>query len=357
MNAQFIKVLLVLDHAPDYRESFLQELANMVDLTVVAQPCEADGLSAPRLRSGYRYIEIAPLRLGGISWQPGIMQLIHQEKWDAVCYDLNLRHINRIVSFIKNKKLRKKWLWRGHIFGRNESKILYHARKYLLRKAAGCLAYNELIAQRVMNEYGVETASFNNTQVKNNEFRTGCFDRHAELRILFVGRNQPRKKLQRLVNLTERVPDLHLRMIGPGMEELDVSYKLQSSGRIELFGRIVGNDLNSHFDWADMVFNPGHAGLLVMNSAQHGKGIAIDANSAHAPEYWLAKEAGQPFIPFDDQGAVDHFLEDVRKNRGKFQQWGRQLQILAKKKYSIEYMSRVHYKAFKRAADKAAYKA
>ena len=343
---------MVLDHAPDYRESFLQELANMVDLTVVAQPCENDGLSAPRFRSGYRYIEIAPLRLAGIFWQPGMMQLIQREKWDAVCFDMNLHHIDRIVSFCTNKKFHKKWLWRGHIFGKHQSRILNWTRKYLLQNAAGCLAYSELIAQRVKKEYGVETASFNNTQVKNNEFRVGCFDEHAELRILFVGRNQPRKRLERLVKLSERVPDIHLRLIGPGMEKLQIPAELRRSGRIELFGRIDGKDLNPHFDWADMVFNPGHVGLLVMNSAQHGKGIAIDAKSPHAPEYWLAKEAGQPFIPFCDQDAVDHFLEDVRKNRGKLQQWGQKLQTIAKKKYTIEYMASAHCRMFKAAADK-----
>ena len=66
-----LNVLLVLDHAPDYRETFFRELALLTRLTVVAQSCEDDGLAAPLERKGYEYIEIPTKRVAGIYWQLG----------------------------------------------------------------------------------------------------------------------------------------------------------------------------------------------------------------------------------------------------------------------------------------------
>ena len=352
MGNNHLKVLLILDHAPDYREPFLLELAKIVDLTVIAQPCEPDGLASPRVRSGYQYTEIRSLHLMGFRWQPGLTRVLNQTNWKVVCSDMNMRHVARLISFLNNPALHPIWLWRGHIYGKHDFQILFLLRKYFLQHAAGCLAYSEPIAQRVTKEYGVEAVSFNNTQVRNEDFRLGCFEKHSGLRLLFVGRNQPRKRIGRLVRIAERQPDVFLRLVGPGMETLDITPAIKRSGRVELFGKTTGIDLNRHFDWADMVANPGHVGLLVMNSAQHGKGIVIDADSRHAPEYWLAKEAGQPFISFSDPDQVDQFIKDVRMNRDKMQRWGRQLQALAKKKYTIEFMVGAHYGAFREIAGK-----
>jgi hypothetical protein len=87
-----------------------------------------------------------------------------------------------------------------------------------------------------------------------------------------------------------------------------------------------------------------------MNAAKHGKGIVVDSGSEHAPEYWLAKEAGQPFISFGDMQEVNRFIDDVLVNRWKLQHWGRQLQDMAKEKYTIEYMAEAHLRVFEKVA-------
>ena len=48
-----------------------------------------------------------------------------------------------------------------------------------------------------------------------------------------------------------------------------------------------------------------------MNAARQQKGIVIDSERRYASEFWLAKEAGQPFIDFSDCEAVDQFLNGV----------------------------------------------
>lgn len=342
-----MKVLLILDHAPDYREIFLRELSKYVDLTVVAQPCERDGLAPPDNRSGYFYAQLPTVRWLGINFQPGLKQLLGREDWDVVCCDLNLRHPTRLFLFLAFRAYRRKWIWRGHIYGKKKSIGLQILKKYLLQNGVGCLAYSEPIAARVFSDFGVKSFSFNNTQVGENDFLSGVFEEHSELRFLFVGRNQPRKKLKRLISLVQRHKDLYVRFIGPGMESLDVPPSLIDSGNVKIFGKMMGTDLIAHFNWADIVANPGHVGLLTINAAKHGKGIIIDSKSHHAPEYWIAKESGQPFISFDNEKVVDRFVEHVRNNRWRLKQWGKQLQNVAKQKYTIEYMAKVHCQAFK----------
>jgi glycosyltransferase involved in cell wall biosynthesis len=135
------------------------------------------------------------------------------------------------------------------------------------------------------------------------------------------------------------------------MEQLEIPDGLENNGRLVVFGRLTGKDLNTHFDWSDLVVSPGNVGLLVMNAARHGKGIVIDDNSYHGPEYWLAKESGQPFISFCDMQEVNRFINDVIDNRWKLQHWGRQLQEVAKEKYTIEYMAEAHYRVFEKVAE------
>lgn len=344
-----MKVLLIIDHAPDYREAFFRELGKKVDLTVGAQPCRSAGLAPPQRRVGYRYIEAPAKHFKGFYWQPGLKKLLYKENWDVVCCDINLRQLARLFLFVTNRKWWDRWVWRGLIFGQSDFQLLGMIRRVLFKSAAGCLVYSEEVARRVKQEYGAAAISFNNTEVKRDEFRTGKFDAdHEELRLIFVGTFKPRKKLERLVRLAENRPDVSIRIIGPGMKQLEVPYGLENNGRLKVFGRLTGKDLNTHFDWSDLVVSPGNVGLLVMNAARHGKGIVIDNNSYHGPEYWLAKEAGQPFISFGDTQEVDRFIDGVLDNRWKLQQWGRQLQDVAKEKYTIEYMAEAHYRVFEK---------
>jgi glycosyltransferase involved in cell wall biosynthesis len=343
-----MKVLMILNHAPDYREPFLRELGEYtnIDLTVIAQPCESDGLTPPDRRVGYEYIEIDAIRFFGFLWQPGLGRILRSKRWDVVCVSANLRHLSRIALFITNPKYWNKWLWWGHIFGKNKLHVLDVFRRFIINSAAGCLVHGKSIATELNDTYVTKAISFNNTEIRKNDFRPGRFNQHPELRLLFVGRYQQRKKLERLVDLAERRDDVQVRLIGPGMEKLSVSAELLNQRRAELFGRTVGEDLHCHFDWADLVANPGHVGLLAMNAAKHGKGIVIDSCSDHAPEFYLAKEADQPFISFNDQDEVDQFIDRVQNNPSLLEKWGKNLQEKAKEEYTIEHMAEVHVKAF-----------
>lgn len=341
-----IKVLMVLNHAPDYRESFLSELAKRVELTVIAKPCQEEGLSAPGTRGEYRYLEIPPVIFPGAFCQPGIGKILIEGSWDCICVNANMRNLSTLWLFLVNPGLRERWIWWGPIFGRSRSKILSFLRGYIIKRSAFCLVYSKPVEARINKEFGQKAISFNNTEIRQDEFHPGKFSEHPELRLLFVGRNQPRKKLHRLVDLAERRPNVSVRLVGPGMDNLKIPDDLLRTSRVEIFGRTTGNELIQHFDWADLVANPGHVGLLVMNAARHGKGIVIDESSEHAPEYFLAKESGQPFIDFSDNIAVDSFIDRLITDRSPLALWSKRLQDKAKAEYTIEHMVEAHLQVF-----------
>ncbi|MDH4318961.1 MAG: glycosyltransferase [Desulfobulbaceae bacterium] len=352
MQGLTLNVLFVTNHAPDYRESFLRELGGQVEnLTVVAQPCSQDGLADPDNRLGYTFVEIPTFRFMGFYWQPGLRKLLHSHHWDILCFDIDLRQLARIYLFITSRKYWRKWIWRGLVFGRSKLKILGLIRRYLFRRSAGCLVYSEEVAKRVRRKFGVHAISFNNTEIKRSEFRKGNFDKeHSELRLLFVGTYKQRKKLERLADLVSRRDDVIVKIVGPGMEKMKVPFQITATGKIDIVGRKTGAELNPYFDWADLVVSPGNVGLLVMNAARHGKGIVIDNNSMHGPEYLLAKESGQPFVSFANAKEVDFFVDKVLSDRRMFKVWGGQLQSVAKEQYTIEHMADVHMQVFYRVA-------
>lgn len=341
------RVLLVIDSAPDYRESFLRLLANSVDLTVFGRRCAEVGLIEPGDRLGYAYRDMMVKNYGPFSFQPQLRNVL-DNTWDLVCCDLNLRYPSRVSLLRSAVKRNIPFLWRGRIFGRHDGRFLLGVKKRLLARADGLLVYSQPIADRIGREFRLDAVSYNNTEVSVSEFRVGTFCWESDFRLLFVGRFQERKKLETLVAAVKRHKWLSVRLIGPGMEAIRAQLTPEIENRVSLYGYTVGEKLNEHFDWAHMVVNPGDVGLLVMNAARHGKGIVVGISNTHGPESYLAEQAEQPFIDFSSEAAIDSFLNDLRNDRERVQRYGIRLQEIAKREYTIEYMAQKHVDAFEK---------
>lgn len=340
-------MLFIIDHAPDYRESFLSLLGEVVELTVVAQACEKDGLVKPAARQGYSYIELPSYSFLGFRFQFGIKKVFDSQNWDLVCCSLNLRHPLRYLFFYHRKET--PWVWWGQVFGRNEFAFLDTIKKKLITVSDGCLVYTSLIAEKVSALADIPVESFNNSEVLQSEFRSGVFSQEAgKLKILYVGRYQERKKLHRLISLAERNEFIEVRLVGKGMNQLSLPADKAVRQRVTVYGHTVGNQLNEHFDWCDLVVNPGHIGLLVMNAARHGKGIVIDSSSKHAPEYILAEISSQPFVDFSNDKTVDNFFRMMLYGDSECMALGHALQERARKDFTVESMVRRHFDMFER---------
>lgn len=340
------KALLYLEHAPDYREAFLRELSEFFELTVVAQSCEADGLRAPTHRIGYRYIELNNTFGKSIRFNFQLPRIIKDVNPDIICVNLNLRHPIRVFNFIFKSK--EKWIWWGQVYGRNKSPLLDNFKKYLIRNSAGALVYSDDIVAK-LNMSNVK--SFDNSQYSRKDYIQ--LENNIEksvLKCLFVGRPQKRKRLELIINIAKKRKDLEFRLVGPSMEDFFKDTILPNN--VELFPAASGNELQKHFKWCNIVVNPGHVGLLVMNSACHNRPIVIDSKVEHAPEVILAKEANQHFIDFLNEREINDFFDELIKNPNNIISKGEELYNYSINKYTIEEMALKHKIMFEEVINK-----
>ncbi len=344
-----MKVLFILNHAPDYREEFLRQLSKEVELTVLAQPCGPDRLTPPAERQGYRYIEAAPRTFMGFRRQPEVHTLIQSEDWEVICASANPRHISRVAAFLASRKRRRRWIWWGLIFGEHDNRLLHAVRRRIMAAAGGILVHSEQVRHRLSEEYHLEAVSYNNTSVRRDEFRRSAVPREqTRIHLLFVGTYKPRKKIERLIHFAEVFDDVDVRIVGPGMDVLSIPPELADTGRVTVHDRAVGTALNDHFDWAHIVVSPGNTGLLVIEAARHGKAIAVDNDSYHGPEVWAARVTGQPFLSFGDDAAVRQFLDSLQADPEVLSRWSEDLREEAIKHYTVEHMTAVHVAEFER---------
>lgn len=335
-----MKVLFLIDHAPDYRESFLRKLAEFCDLNILAHPCEKDNLKPPSERKGYTYYELDKTVGGKIRWNLQHEKLIKEINPDVICVALNLRYPLRIMTFLRNRKHRMKWIWWGQIFGRNDNLFLIRFKKYLVSKAIQSLVYTEDIKSKLAVP---KVISFNNSQFSESEYIKLQNIKSETLNCLFVGRPQKRKRLNLLIDLAERRKDISIRIVGPGTKEF---FNQPMPPNVELYPSAHQKELVNHFKWSNVVLNPGHVGLLAMNAACHRRPIIIDSKVNHAPEVILAKEANQYFVDFNNTESLDGLLNDLKSNHLLLDAKGQELFDTAMKKYTIEKMADKHMAAF-----------
>ncbi|KMQ51303.1 glycosyl transferase [Chitinispirillum alkaliphilum] len=341
-----MRTLLIIDHAPDYREDFFRELGEKCELTVLAQPCEFDSLIAPTERCNYNYIESTPIVFGPFRWCR-LPKKSFLEGFDIICSDLNLRHLWRLFLFFKFRKS-SNWIWRGQIFGKHKlSFILDSVRMYFLSKTDVTLVYTRAVVARLSGKIpNTKIVSFNNTQILSSELKRTSWPTGKHPRLLYVGRTQKRKRLDRIVEMAIKYPLVEFRLVGPEMEQYIKSIKNPIPTNVQCFGRTVGKDLEQHFTWCHAVISPGILGLLVANAAKFGKPIVIEKNINHGPEYILAKESEQFFIDFNSDEDILWLIEEIECGGDNLKKAAEKLYDAASKDYTIEKMAEKHFCAF-----------
>lgn len=336
-----MKILLLLDVAPNYRELFLRKLGDKCDLTVLAHSCEKDNLVPPDERKGYTYIELDKEYGKRLRFNFELNKYIKSVKPDLICANLNFRYPVRIRDFFFQKYIRNKtWVWWGPFFGNNS--FLNPLKRFMGRLADGNLVYMQSIADKLPE---CNVLSFNNSQHSSSQFVPLENKTFGKLHCLFVGRAQERKRLERIIEIAKRRTDVLFRLVGPNMK--DYFAEIEIPDAVSLYPSAYGDELVDHFKWSNLVVNPGHVGLLVMNAATHNRPIVINSGSDHAPEVLLAKEAEQFFIDFGNKKEVDQLIDKLVDNPELLSEKGRALYDIAKSKYTVEHMMEVHIHMFR----------
>ena len=335
-----IKVVYILNHAPNYRDVFLRELGKYVDLTVVSFSGAPIKLKDPDQRTGYKFIELKQKMIFGISYQVKEFTTLTGD-YDVLIIGFDTHRPLRFLNLLRNKRV----IFAGLIYGRNQRSFMTKiVRKSILSHAEGVLVYSEFVKERLSQEISKPIISFNNTSFNMNDIQPLPFNfKEGELNLIWVGRYKKIKKIESLIELARKYPNINLRLIGPSLEE---NILLNEADRnISIFPEVYESDLIEHFKWSDAVFSPGHIGLFVMNVARYGRPIFIDSKTRHAPEVQLAKDAGQIFLDFEDKCEVDNLIKRCLTDREYLVKQGARFANVMKGKYTVEYMAQQFLKA------------
>lgn len=302
-----MKVLYLINYAPNYREPLLRELGKRVNLTVASYRGDSAGLADPEERVGYRFVELKRYRVAGVNFN--LREFFMGFNYDLIIVGYTLWHPLRMANLFRFKPV----VAEGLIYGRSNSWITGCLRRLFLTVADNILVYSKLVERRLRNEIkNKEIISFNNTSYALSELKQLPITfRDNRLNILWIGSMKKRKKVHLLVELARRNKSVNIRLIGPGMTNESFTDVPEN---LDLLGPLFGDCLEEHFLWSHVVFNPGNIGLLVMNAARYSRCLVIDDNSQHGPEVQLAYDADQIFIDFEDSNMVDSMVSRLLKN-------------------------------------------
>jgi len=142
--------------------------------------------------------------------------------------------------------------------------------------------------------------------------------------VLFVGRLQPRKRIDLLIracaDLPESIqPDLYIVGEGPSRAEFEAL-----AGRIypktEFPGYIFGDELEGYFDKADLFVLPGTGGLAVQQAMSHGLPV-IMAEGDGTQEDLVRDVNGWQVTP-GDQNALTNVMNQALSNPDQLRRMG-----------------------------------
>ena len=335
------KVLYLINFAPNYRDKFLTELGKYVDLTVTAYSGKEANLTDPDIRQGYRFIPLQRKKLLGFNYNFDEFTLASDD-YDVVIVGYTLWNPFRMFNLFRRDK---RVICEGLIYGKSNSLITQMLRKTFIEASEGVLVYSKMVKDRLARETKKPIIVFNNTSYAQQEINPLAIPPFTDrLNVIWVGRYQERKKLERLYDLAKLDQRVRVRLIGPGITEAFADKPILEN--FQVFKSAYEHELEQHFAWSHMVLNPGGAGLLVMNAARLGRSIVIDTDSHHGPEIQLAIDANQDFIDFSDLGNVITYLDKLFESTDYLQEKAKVL-TAQMANFTIEHMAEKYFQAIK----------
>lgn len=335
------KVLYLINYAPNYRDKFLTELGKLVDLTVTSYKGDEANLKDPEVRIGYKYIPLKRIKFLGINFNTKEFTLANHD-YDVVIVGYTLWNPFRMINLFRKKK---RVICEGLIYGKNNDFVTKILRKIFINASEGVLVYSEMVKKKLIQETSKPIIVFNNTSYSKKEINPISLSPvNDKLNVIWVGRYQERKKIERLYVLAKEDSRINVRLIGPGIKEAFQNFEPLTN--LEIFDAAYEQELYEHFRWSHVVFNPGGAGLLVMNAGRFQRAIVIDIASHHGPEIQLAIDAEQDFIDFSDKTIVNNYIDNLFRNPIKLEDDAKRL-CKQMQNYTVEYMAQQYYEGIK----------
>ena len=300
----------------------------------------------------------SPLRV--LYFNPGCVVSLMQWKPSLLIIEGSNNMLNNIFIFLYCKLFSIKYVWWGigQVPGRKDSiyrKILTPPRKFIIRRAAYCLAYCNLSAEyfkRITDPARVKVLpnSIDNEAVEKEIEQIAPADKirlrknlgisEDSVALLFVGALEPNKRLNIFIEalriLTEKGYKVDGLIIGSGTAESyyrDHADKKLGLKNCQFLGKIVAG-VNAYFQIADIFVLPGRGGLAINQALINGLPVICNT-PADGTELDMIENGKNGFLIESMDvpklvGALKNMIEDRR-----YLEMGRRAREVVSKRYNI----------------------
>lgn len=274
------RVLILQGIVPPYRVPVFEALGREVHLTVLHS-----GASVGEAAVHFTERVVAERRIAGFHLQSGVLRAVMEHDVAIAMFDL--RWPTMLLPLLRPGG--PPVVWWGHGFG--ASGHLRRLRAALARWADALLLYDA----GSVDDFVVLGVPRERIFVAPNTVHVAAPGRREGPRrsFLYVGRIQPRKRLDLLVDAfasaAPQLPqDVTLEIVGDGGERAALEHRARDAGvgsRVHFHGAVRDETaLARHFAGALAYVSPGHVGLGVLHAFAYGVPVLTRTGPGHAPE-------------------------------------------------------------------------
>ena len=290
--------------------------------------------------------------------QVGLMKWLKQVNPDVLIVEANPRYL-RIPAALRWMKRRNRpvigWGLGSPPPSGLLSKIRLQRRKKLIQSFDALITYSQTGAAEYVDSGFPKDRVFiainAMTPAPEHPLPQRTKDLSAEnLRLLFVGRLQARKKLDNLITACSRLPaslQPDLLIVGDGPERAALeALAAKVYPKAHLTGALYGDDLEEQFQKADLFVLPGTGGLALQQAMSYG--LPVIAAQADGTQADLVRPANGWQIPSDDIDALVQTLSEALSDLPNLRRMGEESYRIVKEEINLEKMVSVFLDALQR---------
>jgi len=271
-----------------------------------------------------------------LCYQKGLLDWLEKENPDALIVEANPRYLSTPAAVKWMHKQNKPVIGWG--LGAGKSRVTW-AR--FINQFDAMISYS----QRGADEYASLGFPHEKIFVAHNSVspapshqipeRPSTFN--VQPNILFVGRLQARKRIDRLLCACAEIQNIKLVIVGDGSERTALEMLAKEIyPSAEFIGAKYGDELKPYFEEADIFVLPGTGGLAVQEAMSYGLPVIV-AQGDGTQDDLVRKENGWQ-IPPDDFDVLVSIMKDALSDTARLRKMGTESYRIVKEEINIEKM-------------------
>ncbi len=347
---------------PGYRAAFFDLLAGRCEggLSVFAgQPRAKEAIQTAQQLGAAAWSRATNIHLFGgplyLCLQPGIVGWLERTEPEALVLEANPRYLSslRAIGWMHRRgRPVVGWGLGAPKWSPQRASMLQRMDALIAYSSTGAQQYRELgiDADRVF----VAPNAVTGPPPPLGPARLSAPRDHARpLRVLFVGRLQPRKRVELLLRACQSLPERpELSIVGDGPARMALEREAQQLlPNARFTGDLRGEALEHEFGAAELFVLPGTGGLAVQQALAHGLPVIVaEADGSQAD--LVTPKNGWRVAPGDLAGLSQALKEASDAPPEKLREMGIESHRIASQQVNIEVMAEVFIQALRRAGER-----